>query len=265
MTETNTFQLALAALAELAPEINMAGVNVVPVMPSLTELLDEAGPLPREALFLGIADDGLPILLNLHDPVPGPLLISADQSAGKTSFLKHLAHALIKLHDPADVQFGVITANPDEWKGIEQAGHCTGVFPVYQKSAKDFIFSLGEWAHLNKSRQTVLLLVDDLSRMARADADVKDTFRWLLLRGPARHVWPIVTVNPSEYQEVHPWLDLFRTRIFGMINNPTLAKYISGSSEDGLESLVTGSQFAMREGPDWLRFWIPRLEDGKPE
>ena len=46
MTKTDTFQLALAALAELAPEIKMAGANVVPVMPSLTELLDEAGPLP---------------------------------------------------------------------------------------------------------------------------------------------------------------------------------------------------------------------------
>ena len=51
-------------------------------------------PCPREALFLEIADDGLPILLNLHDPVPGPLLISADQSAGKTSFL-NISHTLL--------------------------------------------------------------------------------------------------------------------------------------------------------------------------
>lgn len=263
MTETNPSLLALEALAELAPEINMAEANVVPVLPSLNALLDEAGPLPREVIFLGIAEDGLPILLNLRDPVPGPLLISADQSAGKTAFLKHLAHSLIKLCYPADVQFGVITANPEEWKGIDQFGHCAGVFPVYQKSAKDFIFSLGQWAHRNTSHQTVLLLVDDLSRMTETHADAKDTFRWLLLRGPARHVWPIVTVNPSKYQDVLPWLELFRTRIFGNIKDTALAEYISDSTVGGLESLVPGTQYALREGPDWLRFWIERPKGGE--
>ena len=261
MTETNTYLLALEALAELAPEINASHVNGTPTLPSLAEILIEVAPLPQEALFLGIADDGLPILLNLRDPVPGPLLISADDGAGKTDFLKLIAKALIELHDPADVQFGVVTTNPEEWKGYEQATHCVGIFPVYQKSAMDFILSLGEWAHMNKSRQSIVLLVDDLSRIVDVDPEAKDTLRWLLMRGPARHVWPIVSLDPSKCKYVQPWLELFRTRVFGMIQNTYLTEAITRSPGGGLESLVKGSQFSMREGNDWLRFWIPRLED----
>jgi hypothetical protein len=261
MTETNTYLLALEALAELAPEINASHANGTPTLPSLAEILIDLANLPREALFLGIADDGLPILLNLHDPVPGPLLISADDGAGKTAFLRLIAKALIELHDPADVQFGVVTANPEEWKGYEQAAHCVGIFPVYQKSAMDFILSLGEWAHMNKSLQSVVLLVDDLSRMADVDQEAKDTLRWLLMRGPARHLWQIVSLDPSKCKNVLPWLDFFRTRVFGVIQNTSLAESITRSTGGGLETLVKGSQFSMREGTDWLRFWIPHTEE----
>jgi hypothetical protein len=263
MNRKNTYALALEALAELAPEINAAGADVRPVLPSLSEALADFPSLPREALFLGIADDALPILLNLHDPVPGPLLVSADEGAGKTAFLQVVAQAIVELHEPSNVQFGVVTAYPEEWKGFEQAAHCAGIFAAYQKNTMEFILSLGEWAHANKSRQSVVLLVDDLSRLEETDSEAKDTLRWLLLRGPSRRVWPIVSLNPSQGESVLPWLELFRTRIFGRIQNARLAGPITRSAGGGLESLVKGSQFAMREGSNWLRFWIPRLDDGE--
>jgi hypothetical protein len=262
MNKSNIYSLALEALAELAPEINAAGADVTPVLPALTEVLADFAPLPREALFLGIADDALPILLNLHDPVPGPLLIFADEDAGKTAFLQVVAKALMELHDPSEVQFGVVTANPEEWRGYEQSAHCAGILSASQKGAMDFILSLGTWAHANKTRQSVVLLLDDLTRMEEADPEVKDTLRWLLLRGPARHVWPIVSLNPNQMENVLPWLELFRTRIFGTIKDAGLAESITRSAGGELASLIAGSQFAMLEGSHWLRFWIPRLDEG---
>jgi hypothetical protein len=263
MNKSNIYSLTLEALAELAPEINAAGADVTPVLPSLTEVLADFASLPREALFLGIADDALPILLNLHDPVPGPLLVSADEGAGKTAFLKLVAKALIELHDPSDVQFGVLTAYPEEWKGFDQTAHCAGIFPIYHKSALDFILALGAWAHTNRSSQSVVLLLDDLTRMEDASPEAKDTLRWLLLRGPARHVWPIVSLNPAQSENVLPWLELFRTRVFGTIKDAGLAKAVTRSAGGELESLVAGSQFAMLEGSRWLRFWIPRVDEGE--
>lgn len=263
MDRSNLYSLTLEALAELAPEINAARADVTSVLPSLTEVLADFSPLPREALFLGIADDALPVLLNLHDPVPGPLLVSADAGAGKTAFLRLVAKAISELHDPGEVQWGVITAYPKEWQGFEPSAHCAGIFPGNDKNAADFIMSVGEWAHANKSRQSVVLLLDDLTRIDDSDTEVKDTLRWLLLRGPARRVWPIVSVNPTRSEEVLPWLEFFRTRIFGAIRNPRLAEIVTRSAGGELESLVAGSQFAMLEGSHWLRFWIPRVDDGE--
>lgn len=263
MDKPTIYSLALEALAELAPEINAAGADVAPVLPSLTEALSDLAPLPRASLFFGIAEDGLPVLLNLHDPLPGPLLVCAESGAGKTAFLKVVAQAVVEIHDPNEVQFAVLTAHPEEWKGFDPHAHCAGIFPLYDKAAMDFIFSLGKWAHENKPRQFIALLVDDFSRMEEADPEAKDTLRWLLLRGPTRRVWPIVSLDPKQSESVLPWLELFRTRIFGRIQNARLAESVTGSARGGLESLVKGSQFAMLEGARWLRFWIPRLDEGE--
>ncbi len=71
-------------------------------------------PVSRGSLLLGLAEDGLPVLLDLYDPAPGPLLVAGDGGSGKTAFLQSLARAT-GLQDPGDIQFGVVTPFPEEW------------------------------------------------------------------------------------------------------------------------------------------------------
>jgi len=264
MKKPNLYSLALEALVELAPEIAASRENPLPVPPSLEEVLASLGPLPPQVLFLGLADDGLPVLLNLHDPVPGPLLVSGDAGSGKTAFLQNIAEAVVAMHDPADVQFGVVTAYPEEWDEVDGSAHCAGIFPSHHKSAMDFILSLGAWAHANKTRQSVILLLDDLTRIEDADQETKDNLRWLLLRGVSRKVWPIATLNPGMTQNILPWLDLFRTRIFGAIMDDQNTEFLTKLPGAELDSLIPGIQFTMREGTQWLRFWIPQNDRGEP-
>jgi hypothetical protein len=102
------------------------------------------------------------------------------------------------------------------------------VFPVAHSSAQDFMLSLASWAHANKnSKQSVLLLVDDLEGLARLDFDALQNFRWLLARGPTRRVWPIITMNAERYGQVLAWIPIFRTRIFGRIRNERVAEVLS--------------------------------------
>lgn len=262
MPEFNRFAMMMEVLAELQPEIDAArrSSKPVPALPHLSEVLAEFGPMPNEALFLGVASDGLPVLLNLHDPVPGPILISGDAGTGKTALLQSIASAAGKMHQSEELQFGVLTSHPEEWSGLEAVPNNVGVFPLYHRSAEDFILSLAAWAHGNKSsRQSVLLILDDLESATNLDFDAKQDLRWLLLRGPARRVWPFVTSNPNRVENSTPWLDAFHTRIYGNIQDANLARSLNVDSAE-LESLNIGTQFAMREGDHWLRFWIPCID-----
>jgi hypothetical protein len=261
MTNINRYSLMMEALAELKPEIDAArSVKPVPAFPPLSEVLAEFGPMPPEALFLGVASDGLPVLLNLREPIPGPLLITGDAGTGKTGLLQIISRAAGRIHQPQELQFGVLTNHPDEWNAFEDIPNNVGVFPFYHRSAEDFILSLASWAHDNKtSRQFVLLLVDDLEAASNLNFDARQNLRWLLLRGPARRVWPIITLNPHCMENIGPWLEAFHTRIFGTIQNLQHVNQLGAEGAE-LDSLNSGSQFTLREGEHWLRFWIPTID-----
>ncbi len=263
MSNKHRFELMMEALVELAPEISSAvSEEENPLPPTVNETFSYLNQLPNDTLFLGMADDELPVLLNMFDSVPGPILISGDAGSGKTTFLKMIAEASSIMHSPSVVQYGVITPFPNEWQGFETSKHCAGIFPIYEKSSMDFVISLSAWAHGNKSKQVVLLLLDDLYRINQSEFETKNDLRWLFMRGPSKRVWPIVTVNSEKMIEVEPWLDLFRTRIFGAVNNASLGETITNSDRAELHKLAPGIEFTMRERSDWLRFWVPRPNNG---
>ena len=263
MDEFNRYTLMMEAMAELKPEIDAArstqNKQPTPTLPSLGEVLTELGPMPMEGMFLGVASDGLPVLLNLYDSFPGPILIAADAGTGKTTLLKTIAMATAMMHEPEQVQFGVMTSHPDEWSALEDIPNNVGIFPIQHQSSEDFILSLASWAHDNKSsNQAVLLLLDDLEAVTKLDSDALQNLRWLLLRGPSRRVWPIITLNPNRMENAQAWLEAFRTRILGPIQNVQLVRSLDAEKAE-LDSLNIGTQFAMREADHWLHFWIPSI------
>jgi hypothetical protein len=257
-TSNRQFSLALESLAELKTEIKSPPPRPTPAAPTLDRVLAEIGPLPREALFLGVASDGLPVLLNLYDPIPGPVLIIGDAESGKTAFLRTIVRSLIHTHKSTDLQFGVITDHTDEWDGVGDSPHQVGIFPVHHNSAQDFILSLASWIHSNKNtHQSVLLLVDDLESVASLDFDTVQNLRWLLLRGPSRRVWPIITMDAGRYGQVISWLQNFRTRVFGRIENDRVAAALGADKSSAVNQLQAQIQFSLRENENWLRFWLP--------
>jgi len=250
------FSIALQALAELKTDSSTKPAAGIP--PALYDVLAELGPLPLEALFLGVATDHLPVLLNLFDPHPGPMLVAGDPGSGKTAFLQNIAQSVTQTHNAADVQFGVVTNYPEEWEALMATPHRVGIFPVGQQGTQEFMKSLAAWAHSNKNtRQCVLLLVDDLESVSSLDLETVRSFRWLLLRGPARRVWPIVTLNAQRYGQVISWLQNFRTRVFGRVVNERVAEALGGDKASAQGQLDIGIQFCLRERDNWLRFWLP--------
>jgi hypothetical protein len=263
MTTARQFSLALETLLELKADVATLLLRAKPILaaPTLNGVLAEIGALPREALFLGIALDALPVLLNLNDSIPGPILITGDTGSGKTAYLQMIARTIQQTKDAENVQFAVITNRPAEWDGVPITNHGVGIFSVDDNEAQVLLSSLSSWARANKSKQSVLLLIDDLEAFTKMDDETLQNFRWLLLRGPAHRAWPIVTMSAERYGEVLPWIPLFRTRIFGRIEKQQIAEAVGADPASVLERLQAGIQFSLRENGSWLCFWLPRCSE----
>ncbi len=262
MNHTNRFSLTLHALANLSADNDGNHSASLPALPSLNSVLTEFAPLPRTALFLGLATDGLPILLNLLDPLPGPLMIVGDVGCGKTNFLRTITSSTNAVHSSEEIIYSVISSDLTEWRALQHASNCAKLLSPGDPNIVSSLHSLVEWAHSNKgAHQISLLLIDRLETLLEI-TEIQQDLKWLLLRGPSKRVWPIVTVSSSVAvsETFRPWLEAFRTRLFGYIRENREAQLLTGISNITFANLISGFQFVMREGNDWLPFWIPTLD-----
>lgn len=260
MQNTDQFDLMLNALSEIMEEEKGGKPSPQtppePALPKLDRVLAGASPLPPEALFLGMANDGLPVLLNLYDPVPGPILIAGNPSSGKTRFLQTVARAVDILHEPETVQYAIISKKPDEWKEFYKGENNLGIYRSGDENTVELIRSLVAWAHNNKGEgQSILLFIDELNDVTGLDEQTRQNLRWLFLRGPSRRVWTFAAMNASDAQSMTEWLEFFRTRLFGFVEDQDAAKLLTGNAP--LNHLSPGEEFVMREGNQFLKFWLP--------
>lgn len=265
------YDLALSAVDELADtllntdeEPSRAQPELAPA--PLSQVLEEFGTLPKNALFLGAAYDGLPVLLNLNDPAPGPILVTGDSASGKTALLQTIARALPKMHTPQEVQFGVITDKAQEWHGIAASRHCMGIFSPHQTDAENLIISLADWAHHNHTEtRFALLLIDNLEGIQKMSAEAQQSLRWLLLRGPNRRVWTFATLNAQKAVQGSGWMASFRTRLLGAVKNIRVAQAILPARDAELHLLEPKREFLLNENNRWVKFWIPPIADTQPD
>ena len=256
MNDTKDTAFKLQDFAELPDEMPTR----VEHQPNLSRVLKDLGPLPHAALFLGIADDELPVLLNLGDPVPGPVLVAGDSGSGKTRLLHVIAEAITQSHDPDALRFAVIAEQPAEWESLSSSPNCEGILSFCQPLTANYVGSLVNWGHSNKrSGEFVVLLIDGVEGL-HADETLHQSIRWLLLRGPARRIWPIATLKATRSAAVGQWLPSFRTRLCGHIASDRDVTPLVGNADTSFDNLTPGSQFAMREGSGWLPFWLPRTD-----
>jgi hypothetical protein len=226
---------------------------------SMESLLRHVGPLPREALLMGLAADGLPVLLNMWDPTPGPIMVAGDSGTGNTAFLQVLAGFVRLRHRPHEVQYGVITNRPHEWHGHHELPQCIGIFPMKQKVTADFIHALAVWLNITRTnRQSVLLLLDGIEHLVSWNAGLEQDFHNLILHGPSARIWPVIALDLEHHQDFQPWLKYFRTRVFG---HTQFASFIDveAASQAGCHTLSKGKEFTLKAAGQWIRFLIPDL------
>jgi hypothetical protein len=259
MSITNQFLLAAQAYQQIQVELHPDKAPVfAPTEISTYESSEDMDTLsPSGSLLLGLAEDGLPLFLDLYDPAPGPLLVAGDGGSGKTAFLQSLVKASDN-QNPGEIQFGVVTPFTEEWTGQETMPNCLGIWPAYHPAAYTFLSHLISWADvLPNSRQVVLVLFDGLDLLASGGFQIRQDLRWLLIHGPERQIWPVVTVNPGRLNRLETWLDYFKTRILGHVDRSQTARRLANNLETDLATLLPGQQFGLLSPEGWLKFWLP--------
>ena len=144
---------------------------------------------------------------------------------------------------------------------IEPLPQCLGVWPAYHPSAQLFLSQLVSWAEaLPETRQSILLLFDGFNLLSSSDFQSQHDLRWLLLYGPERHIWPVVTVNPASLARVQTWLGYFHTRVIGKVKNMQYAHMLLDDPQASLVDLLPSAQYGLSQPNSWLKFWLPPLE-----
>jgi len=226
----------------------------------LMAVLASRAPLPSSALFIGLAEDGLPVLLNLRDHAPSPVLVAADAGAGKTRLLQTVARAIEHIHDPERVRFAVVTEHPNEWSTFECSSHCEGILAFHHALTTAYFASTmqGRWPASSSSASLVLLI--DGFEMLSTDGDLRDAAHRFLQAPPPPGILPLVTLNTSGASTPSAWLDAFRVRLFGYVRERAVAASLCESADSFPGGLQPPYQFAAREDSAWLPFWVPEMD-----
>lgn len=274
MTTSNSTSMALKATQEFMPGIVTQKGKVInlpfqkkdprtfPKVNSQTiqEIISQNPTLPADSLLLGVAGDGQPIVLSLTEMDPCPVVIIGEAGCGKTQLLQTLAQAIDLSQETPDIQFGVLTDHPDEWKTVDTLPGNMGVWPANHPSSRQVIQSMVDWARQPEhGRQVKILFLDDLASVLNAGNDIQENIRWLLENGGKNHVWVAASINVVKAIRMRKWLDLFNTQIFGYIQQSSIARAITTGYPSDFESLEPGLEFDIKQQEGWLRFCLPSI------
>lgn len=198
-------------------------------LPFLREVLSKIKPIPGNAVVLGMAEDGLPVMLNAEDTKTPNIIIWDKMARQGLAILKVIAEYIFKFRKsvsfhPAQVEFVVLTLHSEDWGELNEYGmgmkgdtSCIGILPFYSEMASTVISGLAKWVHEphKSSKRPVILLIDGMEHLQKMDQDFKTDFRYIMLKGRSRNVFVIGTASKNNYVQVQEWLEGFGAEIYG--------------------------------------------------
>lgn len=267
---TQTFQ---SLVSEAQPPTNQKPQAILPKIvhgKSVTvgRLLSRIQPQPKMAMLLGQCQDGLPILIGLDDPTMGAILISGENSCGKTHQLQVMVDSALRLHTSDELQISILTLHPEEW-GYLKADHqrqasIHGIHAWYDHHSEKMVQGLSNLAEGRrdaKGHQTRhMVILDDLNFVEYLSYEAQMIIHWLLAYGSQLGFTMIASINSVYYHDYRYWIDIFRTRILGKTDLQEEADGLAMRPGSGAETLAPGCYRVWSEH-DWLSYRLPLLGD----
>ena len=220
--------------------------------------------LPAATALLGISSDGLPVLFDLNDPAPGPLLILGNEGCGKVRLMQQIALSLLHNNPAEAVQISVIGHHLMRWGEVTAKARQNQAWLELSGGKKadsgEQIITAAEmtekrYLHPGKNPAAVIF-IDDLSFIFNQNAAVQLNFEWLCKHGPQVKVWLVASLETQAALSMGRWIRYFRTRIIGEMpkqNSDRLGLFPGSGAED----FLPGIEFAVYVRDAWLRFELP--------
>src|SRR5271157_4351060 len=267
-TGFSTFTQALAPLRKMFKPADRPSEDLGAVLPEtgLADLLHKFNYIPPQTAFLGVCEDGQPVLFDLTDHRVGPLLIMGDASSGKTILLKVLVQSAVSINSPSEINYLVFSQKPEDWQDLTseglRSGHCLTETIKGPQETAEWLMNLSDMVEKRYNGKELsaplLVILDDLRFVLGADSSVRLNLEWLLKIGPSMHIWPIVTLRTPDALAMGRWTSQFRTRFLGCMSNEGVNRLGLYNGLDA-EKLIPGKQFAIHVQQDWLTFNLPEL------
>ena len=235
--------------------------------PNLQGLIEELEPLPPYSIIIGGCDDHSHLYMDLSDPAPGSILIAGDDRSGRSRLLTSILYSSALLNSPRRVRYALIEPDLAGLEYLTDLPQCYKAHATDTSEAVGLIFELAEIADYRRNNQqagsAIILAVDDLAcLLSIMDDEMVEQLRWLVKVGPEVQIWTIATINSQDVPAVDPdFLNQFGTRLIGSIDTTEISNYLSGSDDRKPDDIIAGAQFTVLFNEDWIRFWIPGVEE----
>jgi len=235
--------------------------------PNLQVIIQEIGPLPPYSIVIGGCDDHSHLFLDLSDPGPGSILITGDDQSGRSRLLDSILYSSALLNSPRRVRYAILSPDISGLEYLTHRPHCYKAQSIDTNGAIDLVYELAEIADYRRNNQqtgsAIILAIDDLAcLLSGMDNDMVEQLRWLVQVGPEVQIWTVATLNSKDITTIDPeFLSHFGTRLFGSIKTPELVNYLISPEINKPNDVIPGAQFSVLFGEDWIRFWIPTVEE----
>ncbi len=205
--------------------------------------------------LLGVATDGVPLMIRLASPDVTHVLISGSKGSGKTEIARTILASLALYQKPREIQFVVCASDARAFECVGRVPHLRGEIATTTEGALQHLRwlenELERRENENGTRPRLVVVMDDYAEFLRhGGREVQVHVARLAQRGRRVGISLLVCTPQANGADLDAGLRAnFPVRLIGKNSN----------SHDGAEKLAGRGDFILTAGGERVRFQAARL------
>lgn len=174
---------------------------------------------PAYSVLMGVCEDGMPLMLDLENPAPGPILLIGKNIATMNAFIQASIYSIAELNTPNQVRYVQAIPNAGSWHHGHPMEYHMGTFDWASDEVESAIMELtgiAEGRRMGRNRgPAIYLALDSLGYASTMNHIAQVNLRWLLRYGAQYRVWVVASYDANKDLHMDTWLPFFKTALIG--------------------------------------------------